>query len=98
MQATTQTNPHEVADTILAQLGGNRFAFMTGARYFMAAPKSLSFKVARYACAVELDGSDTYTVRKVSVRTGREVAREASVYVDQLRAVFERMFSLRVSL
>lgn len=59
----------EVANTILSQLGGNRFCAMTGASNLVAGDSFLQFKIpARMAkeginrVKITLDPSDTYTV------------------------------------
>lgn len=76
-----------IANTILAQLGGNRFIVMTGAKQFVAIEQGLMFTLpARLAklginkVRVELAASDTYTI---------EVLQESGVYCDQLEQTFE---------
>ena len=89
-----------IANTILAQLGGNRFIVMTGARQFVAIELGLVFTLpARLAklginkVRVELAASDTYTMTalKVNARQGDaiEVLQESGVYCDQLEQTFE---------
>lgn len=58
-----------VANTILAQLGGNKFRAMTGAKSFAGDKDSLTFKLpARFAkdgitaVKIKLEPTDTYTV------------------------------------
>lgn len=57
-----------VAETVLHQLGGNKFMAMTGAKNFMRTPKGLHFALPRGAknkankVVIELDGNDTYSM------------------------------------
>jgi len=103
------TNAAQVAQTILAQLGGNRFIAMTGAKNFTRAEDGrgrLAFKLPRKAndginyVAVTLNQMDTYDVDFLSI-TGlkvREVSDFSNVYADQLRTIFEETTGLRTSL
>jgi len=98
---TTCTIP-TIPQTILAQLGGNRFAVMTGARDFVGGENSLSFRIGRNAKAVAfvtitLGSDDLYTVEFL----GRTYAIKASadgVYADQLAAIFTLHTGLYTSL
>lgn len=95
------------AETILAQLGGQRFVAMTGANRMAGDETMLMFSLpGRLAkdginkVKVELANNDTYTVtfwklRGVSVRV---VAERSVVYADQLREVFTAVTGLAVSL
>lgn len=99
-----------VANTILAQLGGNRFVAMTGAKSFSGGADCLTFRLPRtmtknriQAMRITLDASDTYTVTALAQKSAptHEVytVDEASmVYCDMLREVFENMTGLRTSL
>jgi hypothetical protein len=98
MTTSTQTIPQ----TILAQLGGNRFAAMTGARNFVAGECSLSFRVGRNAKAVAfvtvtLGTDDLYTVEFLG-RTYTVKARAEGVYADQMAAIFTLHTDLYTSL
>jgi len=101
---TTQTQ--QVAQTILSQLGGNRFIAMTGCSNFLSDTNSLSFKLPRGKathCTITLDASDTYTVEfvKCNMRAAvyRQVVAETSgVYADQLTELFTRATGLYTSL
>ena len=97
------------AQTILNQLGGNRFVAMTGCSNFGSTPSSLSFKLPRGVankathCVITLDASDTYTVEfvKCNMRAAvyRQVVAETSgVYADQLCEIFTRATGLYTSL
>ena len=58
----------KVAETILQQLGGNRFVSMTGAKNFVSDGNTLRMSLPRNASKanrlyITLDASDTYTMR-----------------------------------
>jgi len=104
---TTQTQ--QVAQTILSQLGGNRFIAMTGCSNFGSTPNSLSFKLPRGCankathCTITLDASDTYTVEfvKCNMRATvyRQVVAETSmVYAESLTELFTAATGLEVRL
>ena len=97
----------QVAETILQQLGGNRFIAMTGARNFVGRPASLTFALpgrmttnGANRVVVELTSDDLYTVEFLRVRgLNLSIVGEVSgVYADSLRAVFEQATGLRTSL
>lgn len=97
----------EVAETILAQLGGaGRLAVMLGAHGFIGDEKSLAF---RFKCRgvdgsnafrVVLDPSDTYTIEFLSLRGSKRTVRATreNVYAEDLRPIFEAQTGLRLSL
>jgi len=89
----------EIANTIRQQLGGNRFAAMTGAKDFVGGSNSLQFSIGRGAInkankvRVTLETSDTYmiefwSIRGLNIRPCGEPLR--GVYADQLQAAFTR--------
>ena len=86
----------KIAKTILQQLGGRRFATMTGSREFTALPSGLKFKIGGGAknginhCEVMLEPSDTYRMSFWRVRAGKGTLIEevSGVYCDQLQNVF----------
>ncbi len=94
----------QVANTILSQLGGNRFLAMTGARDLTGSQDSLTMRLPRGAksgithLCVTLDASDTYTIKamKFSKRALQmvDIASHENVYADSLRDVFEGMTGL----
>lgn len=97
----------QVAKTILEQLGGTRFAVMTGAKNFVGGNDSLAFRLpSNFAkdgintVRVTLDPSDTYTVEFLRIRGTKLtiVATEDMVYCDALRSTFTRVTGLQVSL
>eukprot|EP01037_Dinobryon_pediforme_P020756 gene20756-21457_t len=94
---TTNTT---IAATILAQLGGNKFRAMTGAKNLVALERGgLQFDLPRGATTnkatkvqIVLAGNDTYTLAFYKVRgincdkIGQDVH---GLYCDQLRGAFE---------
>lgn len=77
----TQSAHMQIANTVLAQLGGNRFRAMTGARDFVGLSPTADFLgglqfglPARLACngvnkvQIFLTASDTYTVKALKVK------------------------------
>lgn len=98
----------EVANTILAQLGGNKFRAMTGANNFVGSSDSLSFRIPGKNFAkdsinvvrVTLTPADLYDVefsrlRGIKLTTVKKVE---GIYFDQLRSTFEEVTGLRTSL
>ena len=97
----------QVAETILEQLGGNRFVVMTGARSFLADGNVLRFRLPSNfaihginAVSVTLNGADTYDLvfSKVRGSSVTEVAAVTHIYVDQLRNVFRSETGLDATL
>tara|TARA_R110000803_G_scaffold20201_16_gene52287 strand:- start:1877 stop:2188 length:312 start_codon:yes stop_codon:yes gene_type:complete len=102
----SNTTNIEVANTILAQLGGNRFLAMTGSKNLVAIENGLTLKLGRGASngithlTVVLRADDTYDVRfqrvhgvKVTEKGGTEGA-----YADMLRDVFTSATGFATSL
>ena len=67
----------EIANTILSQLGGNRFTVMTGAKNYMALKSGLQLDLPKKAHYVkngisrlwiELTPADTYTIKAWKIR------------------------------
>lgn len=105
------SNGKQIADTTLAQLGGNRFIAMTGARDFtFDAAGTLTFRLPRGTTTnkathvrVKLDTVlDLYTVEflKYNARALRcdLVSSHEMVYADSLRSLFTRATGLDTSL
>jgi hypothetical protein len=99
----------QVAQTILAQLGGQRFVVMTGASNLVSDSErergSLTLKVGRNDkgvthVRVTLTDADLYRVETLKVRAGKVATLDTAndVFADQLRAAFEGMTGLRTSL
>lgn len=84
-----------IAQNILAQLGGNRFIAMTGAKQLVALPTGLQFAFGRGAknkatkVSIRLDG-DLYTVDFFSSRGVSVTSRGTfeMIYGDRLAALF----------
>lgn len=94
------------AQTILAQLGGNRFCAMTGASSLVGGDNMLQFKIGRGAVnkantvRVEIDDTDTYTVKFYAVRgvNVRQISEHSMVYADGLRRLFTEQTGMATSL
>ncbi len=84
MSSPAQAKPEHmrIAETIVSQLGGNRFVAMTGAKHFMGLPADASlqsmggvhFKLPRGLAVngincvrITLNASDTYTVEALKI-------------------------------
>lgn len=102
-----------VANTILAQLGGNKFRVMTGAKNFIGEENALSFSLPGGGgfttdginkVKVTLTAMDDYTVeffrcrKQKGVMTFKSVAMVEGIYADVLQDVFTRYTGLRTSL
>ncbi len=87
-----------VAKTILSQLGGNKFAVMTGAKNFIDTGDGLAMKIGRNKTSsnylkITLNMMDLYDVRfsRVSPKGGeRSVTEYNDVFCDSLVEVFEK--------
>lgn len=85
-----------IAQTILAQLGGNRFLAMTGAKDLVNTGKGLQFAIGRGASnkadkvVVTLTYADLYDVRFLTIRGVNMTERGTveGVHADRLAAVF----------
>lgn len=100
----------KIANTILSQLGGGRFAAMTGAKNFLAKPKALQFSLpARFAqnkatiVEVALDEAhDLYVLRfyKFSrAKLSSELIEQIDmIHVEDLRRIFTDRTGLETSL
>ena len=102
-----------VANTILAQLGGNRFKVMTGANSFAGDDNSLSFKLPSRmtqdhirGVKIVLNSLDLYDVTYYkmagSFKRGNlrvvTVAESSGLYADMLRDDFTAKTGLEVSM
>ena len=87
-----------VAKTILSQLGGNKFAVMTGAKNFVDCGDALSMRIGRNKTSsnylkVTLNSMDLYDMKfsRVSPKGGeRSVTEYNNIFNDQLVEVFEK--------
>lgn len=97
---------HTVANTILAQLGGNRFIAMTGANTLVAGENRLTMKIGRNAgkithFRVTLDvARDLYNLEFLKIRgiNCKVAASHEGVYFDQMREIFTNETGLYTSL
>ena len=76
------TNNLQVAETILAQLGGNRFIAMTGAKDFLGDASALHFRIPSNRTkanrvTITLRADDTYNIEWFSVRGFDKVVRKS---------------------
>jgi hypothetical protein len=102
-----KANPvKDVANIIFEQLGGNRFAMMTGAKNFVSDSGSLMFSIPKNKSVynrvrLTLSPHDTYDVeflkidRKGIITKSKELL---GVFSNQLQSVFEQTTGLRTSL
>ena len=99
----TMTQTNTVADTILEQLGGNRFIAMTGAKHFMGGERSLQFnlpgnltKDKSNKVRITLNELDLYLVETFRLRGAdcRVCSKIEDVYFDTLPAVFTSITGL----
>jgi hypothetical protein len=104
-----QTTDMTVAQTILEQLGGNRFKVMTGAKNFIGHNDGLSFRLpgAGGFCKnginyvfIKLEPSDTYTVTFSRIRgmKSTQVAQHNDIYFDALKDCISRETGLALSM
>ena len=101
-----------IAHTILAQLGGNRFLAMTGAKNLLRTETGLHMRLpgkAHFvkgginAVRINLDPSDTYTMTFLKIGRAPKydvttVYEISHVYHDQLVDIFEEQTGLRTEL
>jgi len=87
----------KTAQTILAQLGGNRFIAMTGAQQLASTGHSIQFKFGSGAtnranfCRIELCVNDTYTMTFLSQRgfnPTKQIEQFCDVQCGQLKSLF----------
>ncbi len=91
----------QIAKTILEQIGGNKFAVMTGAKEFTVIDNGLRFKIGRNKTTcnkvtVKLNSMDTYDMlfEKVSLSrktwdvTRKTIKEISGVYCEQLQEIF----------
>jgi hypothetical protein len=86
----------QIAQTILSQLGGNRFCAMVGAKNFVYGDGNLTFSIGRGAkgginkVRIQLTNADDYTVSFFKLRgvDFKVMSERSGVYCDSLRAVF----------
>ena len=102
---TTTTINQAIAQTIIDQIGGDRFAFMTGSKNFMSIDSGLQFSIGRNVLkcnriTIILNGRDLYDVTYYSIR-GVSVKikhSESDIYAENLRQSIENATELYTSL
>ena len=84
-----------VANTILQQLGGNKFIVMTGAKGFITGGSDLGFRIGRNSSGfnfirIVLNAMDTYDVEFIRIRKFEvaETKKVDGLYCDDLQRVF----------
>lgn len=100
------TQAQQIAQTILAQLGGNRFLMMTGSKNLVATGEGLRMQLTKNSCKakwlyITLNGSDLYDMEFVTVdkNLDRIVKKQHNdVYCDQLQELFTEATGLYTSL
>ena len=95
----------QIANTILKQLGGNRFIAMTGSKNFIAGKNSLSMKLTRNQTGanylrITLNSMDLYDMEFISMRGGNMKTKVESkgLYNDMLVREFEQQTGLYTKL
>ena len=102
----TEGMSNSQAQTLLNQLGGNRFKAMVGAKDFGIGSDGLHFKIGRNAksishVVIDLDrGKDLYDIKFLRVRAGKikVVKKLKGIYADQLGEIFKRYTGMNVRL
>lgn len=94
-----------VAETILKQLGGKRFAVMTGSKNFIDGGNSLSMKLTRNQSGanylrITLTSMDDYTMEFISIRGSKMTTKNEvkGVFCDHLQAMFTSITGLNTRL
>ena len=101
-----------IAQTILAQLGGNMFVRMTGARHLVALNSGLQLKLPEEdfmlkddvnCLRIELRANDTYTVEAWTIDHGdlensKKKSTHDNIYNNQLAPLFTQLTGLSTSL
>jgi hypothetical protein len=98
-------NEEKPYETILKQLGGNRFVAMTGAKNLGTNGKDLSFSIGRNAKKVthvhiKLTSMDLYDVEFINMRGAKRkvIKKVKGVYGDMLPKIFKKYTGMNVRL
>ena len=82
---------------IIAQLGGNGFKVMTGAKNFTFGPSGLTFKIGQNSrringVRIQLEPTDVYTVEFLRINRNcvSVVSKHEDVYCHDLQELFEK--------
>ena len=99
---------NQIAETILQQLGGNKFIAMTGANSLGAEENALSFrfpnKSGANTCRITLNSLDLYDIQFIRIRKKQGIpqfkttAEHNNIYADQLQSIFTEETGLYTSL
>jgi hypothetical protein len=92
----------EIAKTILDQMGGNRFAVMTGSKQFIALQNGIKMKLTRNKAnaqylTITLNAMDTYDMQFFSIDKNFNLKIKQNVegiYNDQLQRIFTQVTGL----
>ena len=95
------TNQTNISETILDQLGANRFCTMVGAKHLMNHGEALSFKHMKCAgktnyCKITLNDADLYDIEFGYLRgVNYKIVKELSnVYAEDLQRIFNETTGL----
>ena len=100
---TTQS----IAQTILSQLGGNKFLVMTGAKNLCGHPDALSFKISSTMTRnksnyvkVTLNSNDLYdvTFNKIVKFNIKEISKHNDIFCEDLESLFQEETGLATRL
>ena len=94
-----------IAETILDQIGGNKFIVMTGSKNFLNIGNGLRMNLTRNKSKaqylkIELNACDTYTMKFFSARRTesdiiiKDIETISGVYADQMARIFEQVTGL----
>ncbi len=83
-----------IAQTILEQLGGNKFIAMTGSRNFVSDGNTLRMQLAKNCSKanrlyITLDADDTYTMHFFMYRAGRFNSKTCTFSQDKQEDVYK---------
>lgn len=96
----------QIAQTILAQLGGNKFVAMTGAKSFVGIENGLMFMLPRGAknkankVRITLTPADLYKVEFMKIRGVelKTISAHEEIYCDMLQELFTKETGLETRL
>jgi len=104
IQTDAQIKSKEIHTNIYNQIGGRKFAVMTGVKQFIGLDNGIAFqfkgsKVAN-SCHIILTPADTYTVEFFKIRgmDFKTTKTYENIYADQLQAIFTSYTGLDTSL
>lgn len=102
----SQVRRKEIAETIYQQLGGGKFAVMTGAKNFVYTNTGLQFSIGKNSAGINKviidynQASDLYDIEfgKVRKYEYKKIKKYTGIYADQLAKLFEENTGLYTSL